>query len=181
MKKIFFVAGGYGVGKTTVCNNLSNYLLIPSYSASDLISKRNGEKYGENKYVKNSDKNQNILVDEVKQIKDSTFIINGHFCLKSKDGGLIYINKNVFELLNLSGIIVINAEPMTVRENLMKRDNKKYDINFIEKLLNAEIEQAKNVSLEYGIPFKIYNMKFDGNDSIRVMKVLKNMMEERES
>ena len=49
-----FVAGSYGVGKSTLCNAMSKVLTIPTYSAGDLISNINGEKYGENKTVKNS-------------------------------------------------------------------------------------------------------------------------------
>ena len=33
-----FVAGSYGVGKSTLCSALSNVLTIPAYSAGDLIS-----------------------------------------------------------------------------------------------------------------------------------------------
>ena len=66
-KKIIFIAGSYGVGKTTICNQLANILKIPSYSASDLISKQNKESYGKNKYVKDSNLNQNILVEQVSQ------------------------------------------------------------------------------------------------------------------
>jgi len=37
-----FVAGIYGVGKSTLCANLSKELKIPTYSAGDLISSVNG-------------------------------------------------------------------------------------------------------------------------------------------
>lgn len=33
-----FVAGTYGVGKSTLCNKLSTALKIPDFSAGDLIS-----------------------------------------------------------------------------------------------------------------------------------------------
>ena len=41
-----FVAGTYGVGKSTLCNKLSTALKIPDFSAGDLISAVNGETYG---------------------------------------------------------------------------------------------------------------------------------------
>ena len=43
---VVFIAGTYGVGKSTLCNNLSSVLGIPSFSAGDLISEVNGEIYG---------------------------------------------------------------------------------------------------------------------------------------
>lgn len=44
-KRILFVAGVYGVGKTTLCDILSEKYLISSYSSSELISKCNHEEY----------------------------------------------------------------------------------------------------------------------------------------
>lgn len=47
---IIFVAGIYGVGKSTLCERLSISIGIPCYSAGDLISAINGEIYGRNKH-----------------------------------------------------------------------------------------------------------------------------------
>ena len=41
---VIFVAGSYGVGKSTLCEKLSYRMDLPFYSASDLISEVNGEK-----------------------------------------------------------------------------------------------------------------------------------------
>ena len=38
-----FIAGSYGVGKSTLCDNLSRVSGVPAYSAGDLISCINGE------------------------------------------------------------------------------------------------------------------------------------------
>lgn len=46
---IIFLAGIYGVGKSTLSVKLSKKLHIPEYSASNLISKYNDEMYGKNK------------------------------------------------------------------------------------------------------------------------------------
>lgn len=40
---VIFIAGVYGVGKSTICNNLNKSLGIPAYSSSKLISEINGE------------------------------------------------------------------------------------------------------------------------------------------
>ena len=42
-----FIAGSYGVGKSTLCDNLSRVSGVPAYSAGDLISCINGEQYGD--------------------------------------------------------------------------------------------------------------------------------------
>lgn len=64
---IIFVAGIYGVGKSTLCERLSISIGIPCYSAGDLISAINGEIYGRNKTVVNKEKNQDILVTAVNE------------------------------------------------------------------------------------------------------------------
>ena len=81
-----FVAGSYGVGKSTLCAALSKQLNIPTYSAGDLISFINGEKYGANKVVHNKDTNQDILATEVekKLNQKPTILLAGHFCIFDK-------------------------------------------------------------------------------------------------
>ena len=62
-----FVAGSYGVGKSTLCDKLSKALGLPAYSAGDLISSINGEQYGANKAVQNKEANQDLLAIEVRK------------------------------------------------------------------------------------------------------------------
>ena len=50
---VIFIAVAYGVGKSTLCNKLSNFSNIPAFSSGDLISKKNGKKYGKIKKPKN--------------------------------------------------------------------------------------------------------------------------------
>lgn len=50
-----------------LCVVLSKALAIPAYSAGDLISEINGERYGANKAVKDKNANQDILAVEVKK------------------------------------------------------------------------------------------------------------------
>lgn len=56
-KGVIFIAGTYGVGKSTLCDKLCRKLNIPAFSEGDLISEINGETYGKNKVVRfnNSD------------------------------------------------------------------------------------------------------------------------------
>ena len=66
---IIFVAGIYGVGKSTLCERLSISIGIPCFSAGDLISAINGEIYGRNKTVVKKEKNQDILVTDIEKVK----------------------------------------------------------------------------------------------------------------
>lgn len=174
VKKIIFIAGSYGVGKTTICNQLSKSLKIAAYSASDLISKQNNEQYGKNKYVKDSDDNQRILVNEVSKIKDSTFILNGHFCLKSPDDNIIILDSEIFNQMNLSCILLVSANPDMIKFNLYNRDCKEYDINFLSRLLASEKQQANEISKLFNIPLYEYEMQYDGKDVERILYIFQN-------
>ena len=176
-KKIIFIAGSYGVGKTTICNQLSKSLTIKAYSASDLISKQNNEQYGKNKYVKDSDDNQRILVNEVSKIKDSTFILNGHFCLKSLDNNIIVLNQEIFNQMNLSCILLISANPDTIKLNLYNRDCIEYDINFLRRIIASEKKQANEISIKFDIPLYEYEMQYDGKDVKRILNIFQSSEE----
>lgn len=173
-KRILFVAGVYGVGKTTLCDALSCKYKVNSYSSSELISKSNHEEYGRNKYVKNSNKNQEILVNQVNKINEESFILNGHFCLKAKDNKIILLENEVFKQLNLSCILLLSAPVENIKENLFSRDKIYYDEEYIQRLLKSEETQAEKVSNMYGIPLLKYNMQFDNNDIKNIIELLKN-------
>ena len=82
-----FVAGIYGVGKSTLCDTLSKELKIPAYSAGDLISSVNGERYGANKAVTDKISNQVILSMQVQKLLEVTpqILLAGHFCIFDKN------------------------------------------------------------------------------------------------
>ena len=78
-----FVAGIYGTGKSTLCSALSERLRIPAFSAGDLISAVNSERYGANKAVADKDNNQVLLAKRVRELgqEHEQIILAGHFCI----------------------------------------------------------------------------------------------------
>ena len=96
-----FVAGAYGVGKSTLCNSLSNRLGIPAFSASDLISRINGEHYEKSKAVHNKYDNQDILITEVSKILQDhqAILLAGHFCIFDRANNVDVLPKYVFHRL----------------------------------------------------------------------------------
>lgn len=161
-----FVAGSYGVGKSTLCNALSNALSIPTFSAGDLISEVNGELYGVNKAVKNKEKNQDILAVEVKKIlkQYSTILLAGHFCIFDKSNCVEKLPYSVFEELDLEQILLLEAMPSKILMNLISRDKKEYELNQIERLLFEERQAAEDVSKLCGCKLYIHQMVFDDVD-----------------
>ena len=83
---VLFLAGIYGVGKSTLGETLSQRQGIPFYSAGDLISQINGERYGANKVVADKVGNQDILAMQIERLLEQhgRILLAGHFCIVNK-------------------------------------------------------------------------------------------------
>lgn len=161
-----FLAGIYGVGKSTLADKLSATTGLPCFSAGDLISKVNGEKYGANKFVSDKDKNQDILANCVSEILRTTksIILAGHFCIVNKQGDVERLPNQVFTKLHISKIILLEADPSIIMENLSGRDGKSYSLELLKKLLFQEHECAQNISTLLNCPLIIHKMQYAAED-----------------
>lgn len=166
LRGVIFVAGVYGVGKSTICSRLSNRLNIPFYSAGDLISEQVNEVYGRNKQVKNKELNQNVLVECVKTKleKEKMLILAGHFCILGHDNKPDILPEFVFYNMNINAIVLLEADVDTVCSNLECRDNKSYERSLIERFIEVERQQARKIAKELNIPIKVHKMNFDRYD-----------------
>lgn len=169
-----FIAGSYGVGKSTLCSALSKALTIPAYSAGDLISNVNGEQYGANKVVSDKNANQNILAMEVKKKLEqhSTILLAGHFCIFDKLNCVEKLPNSVFEKISMDQILLLEADPIRILTNLSIRDKKQYELSQIERLLKEERRAAKEISRKYGRSLHIHHMAFDDTDLRKCCKLL---------
>jgi len=174
MNSVIFVAGVYGVGKSTLCNKLSSATGIPAFSAGDLISDINGETYGRNKVVKDAKNNQDILISAVdaKLEECPHFLLAGHFCIVDKDNEVELLPEYVFSKLHLSQIILLEANVLRIAENINGRDHRVYPVQTLERLIDCEHSQAQRVAKELKIPLTIYNMQFDCSDEEALANLL---------
>lgn len=84
--KIIFIGGIHGVGKTSLCEELSNQIGTHYFSASKLIKRLKKDHCdNENKAVKDIDGNQELLLTAINQYinKNIIVLLDGHFCLLS--------------------------------------------------------------------------------------------------
>lgn len=171
---VIFIAGAYGVGKSTLCNKLNNLLNIPAFSSGDLISKKNGEKYGTNKVVKDKDYSQQLLIDAVNKIiiNSPKLILAGHFCIFNSTNGVEILPEFVYREIHLSKIILLEANADIIIDNLQHRDNKKYSLKEIKILSDTENLQAKKIAKELNIPLVPHKMKFDESDVNKIISVI---------
>ena len=110
---VYFLAGIYGVGKSTLGNELSRQMNMPFFSAGDLISEVNGETYGANKVVANKDENQSILAQRVRQllVKHPKILLAGHFCIVNSKGKVDPLPEHVFGELSIENMFLCKTFP----------------------------------------------------------------------
>lgn len=173
MGTVFF-AGIYGVGKSTIIEKLSALTGLPAFSAGDLISARNGEKYGANKVVRDKSRNQRILVDCVSELlgNNHRIMLAGHFCIVTKEGQIDRLPSFVFDGIELEKIILLEASAETIVSHLSQRDGKSYSVGFIKKMLNEERLAARYTSDQLHIPLAVYEMTFSEKDEKALLQEL---------
>ena len=170
-----FIAGVYGRGKSTMCSTLSEMLHIPAFSASDLISAINHEQYGANKAVSDKNNNQVLLAERVSQLtqENERIILAGHFCIFNADNDVAVLPESVYPALNISRIILLEADIQTIISNLRHRDGKNYPAKSVSVLIEKEREQSKQIAKQLNCPLNIYKMTFTDKDSEYVVSLLR--------
>lgn len=169
-----FIAGVYGVGKSTLCASLSHSLAIPAFSAGDLISEINGEDYKQNKAVQDAERNQEILAAAVgrRLAQYPMILLSGHFCIFSAPDRVEVLPCEGFERLHIRRILLLEANTDKIIENLASRDYKRYDPGQVRLLRREERAAAGRTAAWLGCPLDIHYMSFDGEDSARCFSIL---------
>lgn len=172
--KTIFIAGVYGTGKSTMCSTLSARLHIPAFSAGDLISEVNGEKYGVNKAVTDKDNNQILLAKRVRELnrENERIILAGHFCIFNADNRVEVLPESVYSALNITRIVLLESDVQTIIVNLHRRDGKNYSEKSVSALIEKEREQSKRISRYLKCPLDIYRMTFTDRDTDYVASLL---------
>lgn len=161
-----FIAGSYGVGKSTLCEKLSHKMGIPFYSAGDIISRVNGEAYGANKAVSDKSGNQEILSEEINKILKvhPNILLAGHFCIFNKSNQVEHLPAEVFSKLHIENILLLEADSERIVSNLGMRDGKIYTVSEMRELVVAENICAKQVAEQIACSLFVHNMQFDASD-----------------
>ena len=155
-KRIIFIAGIHGVGKTFLCSKLSTDTGINHYSASELIKRTSKDQQADHteKRVANVDKNQDILIRTIEQYlcDETVFLLDGHFCLLSKNSTAEPIPTEIFQQLSPVGILLMHSPIKTVIERLSNRDGKTYDPNTLSELQECELQHGRLIAQQLNTP-----------------------------
>lgn len=148
-KKIVFVAGVHGVGKTTYCKELSKNLKLPHFSASDIIRSQKASAVQSNtKNVKDAGKNQDLLLQGIESLEltNKEIILDGHFVLLQNDD-IKHLPLSTYVGLQLKKIILLNDSPENIYKRITARDvDSQFSVDLINKMQIAETEYAKEAS-----------------------------------
>ncbi len=151
---IIFIGGIHGVGKGTICKEIASITDIIHITASEIL-KWNEISSSENKLVNNISSTQERLTNGLKNLiqKEKKYLLDGHFCVLNSNGIPCRIDEETFDNINPKIISIVIDDIEKIVDRLEKRDNKKYDINILNKLQEMEIEYAKYLSKKNSIPY----------------------------
>lgn len=161
-RKIIFIGGIHGVGKSTFAREISSKNNIPFYSSSELISKLKGEIFT-NKWTTNISSNQELLIESIKKtfIEKKVYMLDGHFCLLNNNEQISRIPIETYKGIGIDYIIVLVDKETNIFDRLKERDDIEYNIELIESFQKEETEYAKKVAMELKIPIKFINITSD--------------------
>jgi adenylate kinase len=154
-KKIVFVGGVHGVGKSYLCHRIVESFKVEHITASQLIGQY--VKHRPDKSVADVKNNQYILSEELRKLKSSQeiIILDGHFCLFNTSLGIEDIPLETFKSISPFAIFVLTDVVESIVERLVERDSNHYNKALIEELQSREIDRAKFISSKLNIPLKI--------------------------
>ncbi len=179
-KRAIFIGGIHGVGKTTLCEELTMKMNIKHYSASSLIKMLNQEYDGNNqdKKVQNISDNQNLLMLAINQYIDQTafYFLDGHFCLLDSKSTISMIPKEIFESIKPIGIIVLHDSIRNISKRITNRDRVEYDNNLLFSFQESEIEYSGYIANALQIPHMSFNMS---NDIQIIIDFVTNLIERK--
>lgn len=151
----FLFSGVHGVGKgfflQKVKNSLQQYNV---YTASALIERYQSSTDAGYKRVHDVNKNQNILVKAIAEIKmnsENDLILDGHLCILNAEGGIERVPESFFRKTQIMGIILLQDEPCRIFDRIKKRDDNQISVQNIERMQEEELKYAEELNVKLQI------------------------------
>ncbi|KRB95791.1 hypothetical protein ASE11_18515 [Hydrogenophaga sp. Root209] len=153
-----FVAGIHGVGKTYLANRLPAGIGLIHTSASKLIREERAlHDWNIDKRVSDVDENQVALAAAVARhnANKTALLLDGHFVLLSQSDEFLPLGLNVFKSLNLSAVVLLEADPQEIANRVSSRDSLQREGGWLETFLAKERTHAELVCRELHLPLRI--------------------------
>ncbi|AIG00450.1 ATP-binding protein [Alteromonas australica] len=174
-RKLIFIGGIHGAGKSTLCKKLISELKIPHYSASELITRAQKGLYTKNKTVKNVTKNQDVLLVALNEFVDEPCILlDGHFALFDAKQKVQQIPVETFASIEPIAMCVLTSDIELILERIAARDGIQHDKSAYEALSDSELANAKSVAKRLNIPLFIHDTN---NDILELTQFISSNLE----
>lgn len=154
LNKRIFITGVYGVGKSTLCRELSKRFRFEYLKSSYLIYEYLKKQPPKDKRISDIGGNQNALIKALRDhvSMESDQILEGHTCLLNEQNVVKRIPEEVFDQLDLSGIILVTRDIFAVSNDLCSRDGIRYNVEVLEKMQQEETVYTQILSQRLDIP-----------------------------
>lgn len=156
---MIFLGGVHGVGKTSMCDGISEKFGLKVISASAIIrAEREHPSPDSRTAVSNVGGNQGLLIRGVQRLvidAPGDYLLDGHFALRTLAGKIEEIDAAVFNLMGVNGLVCLVDEPTAIARRLTARDGDDHDVDAIAQLQAAELGSAESVSRTLGLGLKV--------------------------
>ncbi|MFH2045142.1 MAG: ATP-binding protein [Pseudomonadota bacterium] len=166
-KRIAFVGGVHGVGKSVFCSKLSEKFEFDHIIASSLINRVHHIDL-KNKSVTNIENNQLILAQEIANYRTekNTILLDGHFCLLDTFSNIQELPLEIFKAISPFVLFLLVDKPSTIARRLSKRDGREYSSEFVSIFQEREIKWAGSVGAAINAPIRIIDLSLDYKDIV---------------
>jgi adenylate kinase len=151
-KRIAFVGGIHGVGKTTLCREVAKRLGVPHISASSVIRSASGSRLAADKRVVGIERNQDALLEGLSQLPHDRLVLDGHYCLLTGDSRVARVPMTTFATMAPIALVIIVGNVDDICVELARRDRVNHDPSVLLALQDAERRHADEVSTSIGAP-----------------------------
>lgn len=122
---VIFLAGVHGVGKTFLGRTAADLAGLTYASASSLIREEmRAQNWDSSKRVRDAPANQEALIraiDKLHREHEAMIVLDGHFVLRGEHGDYVRLPIDVFQRLNLCGVILLDSSVDTILNRLRAR------------------------------------------------------------
>lgn len=152
---IIFLGGVHGVGKTSMCDGVSEQFGLKVVGASAIIrAEREYPSPDSRTAVSNVGGNQELLIRGVRRLltdDPGNYLMDGHFALRTLAGKIEEIDVGVFHSMGVNGLVCLVDDPHAISRRLAARDGQDHDVDEIAQLQAVELGSAESVSRGLGL------------------------------
>ncbi|MFI5158865.1 MAG: ATP-binding protein [Sphingobacteriales bacterium] len=159
MKQIIFAGGIHGVGKSTLCHEITAALSIGYLSASEVLKWKDLNTDAKNKKVVDIPDTQSRLINGLNAILEveKTYLLDGHYCLFNKDGEITPVPMETFTKIDPIALVLVIGSVSDIKAALEKRDQRVYDAGVLTLMQERETSYAHEVAAHLDVPLFIFD------------------------